>query len=283
MSETNQNNNYEKKSIQTRGQMYRNSHATIPCAMRVSFYDDMMRIGFIPPLPEDQRGEKKLFDYNNEVITNISRKNCNLLYEQYKEILLPAMEKKQNKSVTVKVGESENHLGISTGINLGTDGECHPALILVRNIDKGTNKSNDIILYEFDKATVYEDYNPITGENGCVHEVDNEFDMFIRDLDTFRAATSKAYVHNDRVVDDAYKTMMSGILKDVAEKLGLDLSKYTYSNRNRSNSASGYGYGSIFGSEGGSSASSATPTRQINSMDEMEQYMNLPEDGLPFN
>lgn len=282
MPDTNQNNNYEKKNITTRGQIFRNSRATIPCAMRVSFYDDMMRIGFIPPLPEDQRGEKKLFDYNNEVITNISRKNCNLLYTQYQEKLLPAMQRKENKCVTVKVGESENHLGLSTGINLGTDGECHPALILIRNISKETNKSQDIILYEFEKATVYEDYNPITGENGSVYTLDNEFDMFIRDLETFRAASSKAYVHNDRVVDDAYKTMVSGLLKDIGAKVGVDLSKYTYNNRNRSSSASGYGYGTIFGSEGGNGGEGA-PTRQITSMDEMEQYMNPPDDGLPFN
>lgn len=282
MADANQSNNYERRQVQTKGPIYRNVEAMIPCAMRVAFFDDMMKISFIPPLPEDQRGEKKLFDYNNEVITCISRKNCNLLYNEYQKVIVPAIEKKENKCVTVEVGDSKNHLGISTGTNLGTDGECHPALILIRNIDKGTNRSDDIILYEFQKATVYTDYNPITGENGSVDQVDNEFDMFIKDLDTFRAASSKASVHSARVVDDTYKSLISGMLRDVGAKLGIDMSKYTYGNRNQSKSASSYGYGAAFANYGHTDG--GAPTRQVNSMDDLERFMNPPdEEELPFN
>ena len=31
----------------------------------------MIRLSFIPPLPESQRGENKLYDYNNAVMTGV--------------------------------------------------------------------------------------------------------------------------------------------------------------------------------------------------------------------
>ena len=274
--ENNQVNNQDRKQIRTNGYTLRNIHAIKPTAMKVSFYDDFLRIGFVPPLPENSRGENRYFDYNNEIVTNISRKNCNLLVNMYHEHILPAIKEGRQVFKSIEVGTNKNHIGLSSGVSLGDDGKAHPYLVLIRSIDPASKTSNDVILYEFEKAIVHTDYNPITGEDITIEEVDNELDMFIKDLDTFRAASSKAYVHAARVVDDAYKSMISGILKDTATKAGVDIGKYTWSGNNpRGNSASNYGYGSIFGGGSGEELPFVDDnTRQVSSMDDMEQYMN---------
>lgn len=275
--ENNQYNNRDRKDIRTNGYTLRNVHAIKPTAMKIMFYNDMLRLSFIPPLPEDRRGDNKYFDYGNEIITNISRKNCNLLLKMYEESIKPAIDEGKQIFKSVEIGENKNHIGLSSGVSLGQDGKAHPYLILIRSIDPNTKTSNDVILYEFEKATVYTDYNPITGEHATVEEVNNELDMFIKDLDTFRAASSKAYVHAARVVDDAYKTMMSGLAKDTATKVGVDISQYTWTSGQRGNSASGYGYGSIFNSGGSNDDplpfDNESNTRQVSSMDDMEQFM----------
>ena len=155
----NQNTNRDRQAVTTRSMTLRNSYAKIPCALEVTFYNDMIRLGFVPPLPEGQRGENKLYDYNNSVITFLSRAKCHELYLKYKACIKPAIEEKKQMFISVEVGDAKNHIGISTGVNNSTDGEAHPCLILIRGIDPQTKKSNDVILYEFRKGTVYEDYN----------------------------------------------------------------------------------------------------------------------------
>ena len=57
--ENNQNTNERNaKAVTTRDTTYKNSVASIPCALEVTYYNEMVRLSFIPPLPESSRGEK---------------------------------------------------------------------------------------------------------------------------------------------------------------------------------------------------------------------------------
>lgn len=259
--ENNQQNNRDKAIVSTRGYTWRNATVKIPCALEVAFYGDMVRLSFVPPLPESERGEKRLYDYQNAILTNLSRKNCHELYTQYKEVIVPAIKEKKQKFVSVEVGENKNHIGISTGFNNSTDGECHPCIILIRGIDPKTKKSNDVILYEFVKNEVFEDYNPITGEVGGIIHTDNELDTFMEDLETARAASTKAYVHAARSVDKTYKDMLIDALRSVQDKMGIQQpASGGYSRGGSSYNASGLGYGSIFNTPQGDAAEERTIT-----------------------
>lgn len=257
----NQNTNRDRQAVTTRSMTLRNSYAKIPCALEITFYNDMVRLGFVPPLPEGQRGENKLYDYNNSVITFLSRAKCHELYLKYQACIKPAIEAKKQMFISVEVGDAKNHIGISTGVNNSTDGEAHPCLILIRGIDPQEKKSNDVILYEFRKGTVYEDYNPITGETAKIVQTDSELDMFMEDLETARAAVSKAYVHSSRVVDKAYKDMVLEAIRSIQDKLGIQQATGN-GNRTggRSYNASGLGYGSIFNQPQGEAAEEETVT-----------------------
>ena len=254
----NRNNNTDRQTVSTRGNTWKNSYAKIPCALEVGFYGEMIRLSFIPPLPESQRGENKLYDYNNAVMTALSRVKCHELYMQYKEVIIPAIANKEQKFVSVEIGDQRNHLGISTGVNNSEDGEPHPCMILIRGIDPETKKSNDVILYEFRKGVVYEDYNPITGEMGKVTHTDSELDTIMEDLENGRAAMSKAYVHAARVVDKSYKDMVMDAIRTIQDKLGIPQPAAGTRGGGQRYNASGLGYGSIFGKLQGEPAEEET-------------------------
>lgn len=243
----NNGNNDNQRDVVTRNGRLRNASAKTPCALEVTYYGEMVRLGFVPPLPEANRGERRLFDYDNVVLTSLSRKKCNELYKKYKAVIVPAIAAKEQKFVSVEIGDAKNHLGISTGMTLGDDGEAHPCIILIRNINPDTHKSSDVILYEFTKGSVFTDYNPVTGQY-TEETVNDELDLFMEDLNTFRGAMSKAYVHGNRVVDKAYKEVISEALRSIQDKMGIQ--RATGYNRGSNYNASGLGYGAtVFGND----------------------------------
>lgn len=250
------NSNNDRNDITTRNNRYRNATAKIPCALEVTYYGEMVRLGFVPPLPEANRGERRMFDYDNTILTSLSRKKCNELYLKYEEVILPAIKAKEQKFVSVEIGDAKNHIGISTGMNLSDDGEPHPCIILIRNIDPDTHKSTDVILYEFTKSSVFTDYNPVTGTY-IEEKVNDELDLFMKDLNTFSGAMSKAYVHSSRVVDRAYKDLISDAIKSIQDKMGIQRAGGVR-NGNSNYNTSGLGYSNIFGEDNGAMNAPAT-------------------------
>ena len=98
------------------------------------------------------------------------------------------------------------------------------------------------------------DYNPITGTEKEVVVTDNELEMFMSDLQTFKEAMSKSYVHSSRLVDRSYKDMIADILKGVGEKMGIQ-NQTSYGGKGNSNyNASSLGFGSIFNMSSGDDA-----------------------------
>jgi hypothetical protein len=264
----NQQNNREKKSVNTRNGNSTNGRAKVPTALEVSYWDDMVKLSFSPELPESLKTETKRYDYDNQWTTCIVRAKCNELVNAYTEIILPALNDNKQERVSITVA-NVNSIAIDTGVDLYNDGECHPFIEFVKNIDPETLKSNEKISYEFSKGDFIHGHNPVTGEFKERVITHNELYNFVKDLDTFRDAASKTYVHAARCVDRTWKDALTNNLQKIGEKVGADLSYHGNYRRD------GMGYGSIF-DKPAANTGATVDQHVISSMDELEE-------SLPFN
>lgn len=251
-----------------------NGFAKIPSAMKITYWDDMVKLEFFPELPESKRTETRRYDYDNPWTTCISRSKCNELSELYydeEKGIKKAIKDREQKRRSIPIA-GVNLLSIDTGVDLYGDGEAHPFIELTKNIDPETLKSDTSIMYEFSHGEYISDHNPASGEFKERVITNNEVDLFMNDLTSFRDASSKSYVHAARCVDRAYKDNISNSLKKIGEKVGADLSfMNTYSR-------DGAGYGSIFDKSNGGNGSAA-PRQQYTTLDELSEL----DDELPFN
>lgn len=256
--------------VNTRSNNIANGSAKVPSALKVTFWNDMLKLEFAPELPEMKRTETRRYDWDNTWITCISRAKCNELFEQYETIIKPAIKSKTAESVSIPIA-SVNLLTISTGV--GEDGfyednDVHPYIELVKNVDPATLKSDTSIRYEFVHGEVIHGYNRATGDFKERELTCNELDTFMKDLNGFREASSKTYVHAARCVDKAYKDSITNGLHKIGEKVGADLSFTSSYNRD------GMGYGSIFDKSNGGKGDAA-PTQSYGALEDLEE--------LPFN
>ena len=255
--------NNNKVNITTRNMSFTNGFSKIPSALEVTYWNDMVKLAFSPELPETKRTETRRYDYDNQWITCISRAKCNELYRLYEEIIKPAMNSKEQKRVSVPIA-GVNLLSIDTGVELYNDGVVHPYIELTKNIDPETLKSDTSIMYEFAHGEYILDHNPKSGEFSERIVTENECDLFMKDLISFREASSKTFVHAARCVDRSYKDSISNSLKKIGEKVGADLSFMNTYSRN------GMGHGSIFDKANGSNGSAA-PRQNYSSIDDLDE------------
>ena len=215
--------NNEQANVNTRNMSVTNGSAKIPSALDVTYWNDSVKLKFNPELPESKRTETRRYDYDNGWITCISRTKCNELAKQYEEIIIPSLKNNEQKSVSIPIA-GVNLLSINTGVDLYGDGKAHPYLELVKNVDPQTLKSDTSIMYEFNYGEYIVDYDKTTGNFAERVLTMNELDTFMKDLVSFREASSKSYVHAARCVDRAYKDSITNSLKKIGEKVGADLS-----------------------------------------------------------
>ena len=260
--ENNQQNNRDRKSTNTKNMSITNGYAKIPSAMEVSYWDDMVKLAFSPELPESKRTETRRYDYDNQWITCMTRMKCNELYKAYEDEIIPALKNKEQCRVSVPVAEV-NQIAIDTGVSLYDDGECHPFIELVKNIDPNTRISSTTIMYEFYPGEYISNHNPATGDFGERIITHNELSVFMSDLIAFRNASSKAYIHAARCVDRAYKDNINTSLQKIGEKVGADISFRANYRRD------GVGHGSIFDNANSSQSQSATP-QQYSSLEDLD-------------
>ena len=233
------NNNAERKDTNTRSQTYRNSKSTIcdNSAIVVSYWEDMVKIAFTAELPSQLQTESRRWDYDSQVITCIPREKCNELVNGYKNIIIPAIEKKTDTSIGIIVG-GVNMIVVGTGVKLGK-GEPAPYIALHKNINPNTRLAENSVVYQFNTGEIITGYNAETGEAESSITTNNELDVFMKDLDSFRSASSKAFVHSARCVDKTYKDIITNDLIAIGKKVGVDLSFTGNSNGNRGSSFSG--------------------------------------------
>lgn len=270
----NNQNNGEKKSVNTRSVTLANTKSIMtPVLMETSFWDDMLKVVFYPELPESQRTENRRFDRENGTITCISRDKCNELVNIYKDEIKPKMKDtespKEDIFLSVPVADI-NQIGI--GLKVGEDGEYHGYISLIKGIDPDTLISNNVIDFEFPRGEYIVNYNPKDGSFGERRVTNNGMDVFCHDLNEFRRASGKAYVHAARCVDRAYKDMVYGGIVAIGEKVGANVQPMGGTGNSR------YGrtgsQGSLFDRDGGASSPMNIPTM---SLDDLEKSLAAAE------
>ena len=267
--ENNQNNNQtDKKSVSTRGNKYYNTTCGVPSALEVIYYDNAARIVFTPELPESQRTERRVFDYDHQVLTSLSRAKANELYNAYEEKIIPAIKEGRDEQVSVPLA-NVNQLMITTDPD--ANGVPRPKIKLIKNINPETLIANDsdVIYYEFNVSEYILGYNEKTGSFKERVTTYNELELFMKDLQSMVEATSNAYCHTDRVVNKFWKDTLDEKLVKIGATQGLDLA--FKSNRGSYGNAT---QGSIFDNR--PSANNNEPSTTITSIDQLDNE-------LPFN
>lgn len=263
-------NNDNQKSVNTRSSTIVNKKTKLePVLLVTSFWDDMVKMQFCQQLPEGQRTENRQFDRENAILTCVSREKCNELANLYKTHIKPRLDDitspKEPLSVSVPIA-NVNQLAL--GIDVDSNGEYITYLELIKNIDPQTLVSNNIIRFEFPKGEYIINYDPSSGSFAERVITHNGIDVFAHDLEDFRSASSKAYVHAARCVDRAYKDILYGGIVTIGEKVGANMQTNGTGN-------SRYGrlpftnQGSIFEQGGGNNSPMNNPSN-VMSLDDLD-------------
>ena len=261
----NQNSESTKRSGSTKGAHMINPRQATPCAMDISYYDDMVRIQFAPELPAGKQTETRRYDYENVLITALTRAKCNELCNAYKAVIRPAIENCEDATISISLAGT-NLFMVGTGV---TDDTPHPYICLCKDLNPETliAPNDKRMKYEFNTGEYVLGYNPNTGEYKSRVITCNEIDLFFHDLENIRNASSNAYVHTDRVVNRYTRDTLDSKINRIGEKMGLDLSTKTKYTRG------GGGRGSIF--DNMTSSSNEQPTSApITSIDDIDALMS---------
>lgn len=254
-----QSNNQERSNnVNTRGYQTFNSNAKVPTAFEWSFSNEMLKLVLTPELPESAQTERRRYDYDHSWITCLTRIKAMDLSMKFKELVIPAIKEKKDKFISVPIADV-NQFGI--GVKFDENGKMSSYAKLIRNIDPSSLISTDEITYEFRKGEIIEDYDNSTGKFGGQNISDIELYLFLKDIDSFITASSKAFNHANRMVDKSYKDLVLGGVRAVADKVGATLPSYGSTSR----SGARYGSTSLFDNN----AQSAS-TNTIKSLDDLE-------------
>ena len=269
-NDSNNSNSNEKTNVNTRGASFKNSTSEKPCALLVTYWNDMVRLEFAPELPENEQTENRKYDYKHTVSTCLTRAKCNELVNGYKNIIVPAIKVCEDKKISVPIAQV-NQLQLDINIK---DGEPHPVIKLIQNInaDNLHAAQDNIIYYEFNRGEFILNYDPEKGTFSERVVTYNELDLFMSDLENAKNAGSNAYIHTDRCVNKYWKDNIDTKLNRIGEANGLSLSfKPQYGNNGKG------GNGSIFDNKTGNADAS---TQSIESMEELDKALG---EELPFN
>ena len=258
------NENYSKpsRSVNTSGPTYKNSSVEVPCALGVKYWNDMIQVEFVPELPKSQQTQTRRYDYDHSVLATMRRSKCKMLSMAYHKDIVPALEQNIQKSRSVSIA-GVNQLMIDTNI---VDGEAHPVIRFIQNIDESTLKADpsNVCVYEFNRAEILEDYNFETGEFKGILKPHFELDLFMDDLDNALAGTSNAYVHATKYTDAYFRESIINKLNKIGEANGLSMTSPQYGNNG------GGGKGSIFTSAAGNSSQESVPAQNVSSLEELD-------------
>lgn len=260
-----QNNNKERKSVNTSGGKFRNPSSTTKYGLNVTYWDEKVKLSFVPELPENQQTESRRYDYDKTVDTVIVRSKCHELYNQYKDRILTAIKSGSEDAVSVPIADI-NQLQIAVDM---IDGVPSTRISLIKNIDPNTLTAteNNIITYVFNTGEYIVGFNPRTGEYKERIFTYNEIDLFMNDLHCFVGAGSNSYVHTSRVVNKYWKDSIDTKLNRIGEKNGLDLSY-----RPRYGTNGNGGQGSIFD---GKPSGTPMESQTISSMDDIDIALDM--------
>lgn len=188
-------NNKEQINVNTSGHQFYNSNGRYQSTLVVSYWNEMLSIKFNPALPEDKRSEIKVFDYENTVMTAITREIAiGLMHIIINDAL--GSDKDFMKSIVVG-GDSLLFIGRSMS-KLGTD---NIVIGIHKSLNSQTRKPHMSIMFEFLPLSVIENYNPEDGSGDQIEIKDNDIRLLYNILKSYVMGTSKAFTHADRFVN----------------------------------------------------------------------------------
>lgn len=274
------NNNSQKNDVNTRGPQFSNVESEFPSALVIGFWNGLVSLKFHPPLDPAKRTENNFFDYDKNIQTALTLDKVAVLAEDIENVIIPALENKETKSVGFLIG-------IDSLISLGTK-ETDKGMIaylgLFKGINPETRKPDTFMMYEFRRTGQVNNYDPLTGDFEREQGPIGELLLFKEILKAARGALSNVYTHANRVVDRFYRDTIKSQLDAVAEKMGLPTQGNRSGgggyNRNRSQ-------GDVFGSGsaggGGNTGRSGgyrdpgtngeAQVQEIKNMDDISQFM----------
>lgn len=262
MAYENSNNSRQGRSVNTSGPSYKNANGEVACAITVKYWNDMTQVEFAPELPKSQQTQTRRYDYDHSVKVTLTRAKCKMLTMAYKNDIVPALAENNQLSRSVSVA-GVNQLMIDTNI---VDGQAHPLLKFIQNIDEKTLKADpsNVLIYEFNRAEILEDYNFETGEFKGILTPHFELDLFMSDLENALDSSSNAYVHADKYADAYFRDMIINKLNKIGEANGLQMTSPQYGNNG------GGGKGSIFTNASGNGSQESVPAQNVSSLEELD-------------
>lgn len=212
------NNKYPSTNVNTRGIQLMNKEGFDPSTLVLGFWNDMMSIKLHPALEPSKQSASSVYDYETVFQTILNVEKAQLLVTKIKEYILPALEKAEEASVGVLIGD-DTILLVSTGVQQFS--EPKPFLGLFKGLNE-KKKAESMICFEFKTSEAIINYDPMTGEHDLDSKSYPHLDLFIKYLEAGVVAMLHAETHSNRHVNKYFQDR-------VLESLG-GASKGNYSN-----------------------------------------------------
>lgn len=213
----NQNNNNDRNdSVNTTGITFKNSKGFDPSAMALNFWNGNISLKMHPALPENQRTETKVFDYETSFSTALTPEKALFLATKIENEIYPALESRTKKSVGINVG-GNGLIVVSTGLT----NEPKPFIAIMKGLDENTKKPESSIHYEFNNTFSIDDYDEETGSYTINEGNFTELRMFTNILKDCASALSGLFAHSMRYYDRYARDAQKNILYKIAEKNGV--------------------------------------------------------------
>ena len=217
--------NYNKQNkndinVNTRGYRFMNKDGFCPSTLVCGYWNEMISLKIHPALPESSQTQSQVYDYNQVLATSLSLEKALILVKKTQELIYPAIQNNQDKSIAVLIGG--NNL-----VQIGYKAEMKASYIGIhKGLDPESKKPQDSLYYQFlDSSEItIEDYDPETGNYSATTPVECELQTFIEILKSSIKALSGAFSHDSRYRDKFYRDKLCGDLSQIGSKLGLDLS-----------------------------------------------------------
>ena len=192
MFNTRQNNNGNKISVNTR--LY--TSYSDACSITVGGWNTNLSLKVAPFKGVDANGFRQYAQDSTETImTSLTVENTTALLEGIKNKIVPAIEAKEAKSVSVSIGENNNRKMVT----VLTDGTDVFLRVTVGVSDAGIADANNSITHKFNKKEYLVNYDPSTG-GGEVVSTNADFNNFVKklnDIYEFSGAVAHSIKYSD--------------------------------------------------------------------------------------
>lgn len=212
----NQNNNENSDvSVNTRGVTFKNSKGFEPSALELNFWNGNISLKMHPALPEAQRTETRVFDYETSVSTALTPEKALLLANKIEKEILPALEANTKKAVGITVG--------GNGLVVVSTNDGKPYVALFKGLDENTKKPESGIHYEFNNTFTVDEYDETTGSYNINEGNHTELNLFMNILKDSAITLSGITAHCNRYWDRYSRDAQKDVLNKIAAKNGISV------------------------------------------------------------